>query len=95
MKSRFDGKCKDCGETNAQGEEINKNKNGNWCKHGMSCPGSSSTPSAPASAPSSHVGSDDARKKNCTEFIQFLADIGCNPSDDAKARALAIVWRQR
>ena len=35
--SKYDGKCKDCGETHKVNDHIAKNSNDNWCRNGMSC----------------------------------------------------------
>jgi len=37
LKSKYENICKDCGKKINIGDEINKNKNDNWCISGENC----------------------------------------------------------
>ena len=48
FKSKYEGKCKDCGKQHTIGDMIEKNNNEHWCKDGKYCMGAmqmSNTPS--------------------------------------------------
>lgn len=38
IQSKYDGKCKDCSTPHKEGDTIDRNQNGNWCKLGNDCP---------------------------------------------------------
>jgi len=39
LKSKYDGKCKDCGAEHKIGDLIEQNSNDHWCKNGKNCQG--------------------------------------------------------